>query len=434
MKRLTLAGQMAMLIALCLMIAMAINFVTLVRSRQNSGLEVAVIPAAQKLANAVYEQSAIGQSAGKKHTPSDVSIGVPRVGETARLPKAEEKVGQILAENRLRPVEVRAFHTDASWRAKGILHLSAKLDDGRWITIRSPGPYPLGPTMARLLLQMAALYALIIIPALFVLRRANRALNRLDAATLAPMDSAPVPVDGPRDIQRLTESFNSMKQRISAMIEERNVMLGAIGHDLRTPLTALRLEVEGIADPTNRDVMIGHIESLSDQFEQILLLAREGQVSGPVETVDLAALARRVVEERFSGQDVWIATDGTPGVIGNRVALARLIGNLVDNALRYGGNAEVKIARDNDRAALIVEDRGPGIPAQEFEEALKPFGRLEPSRNVERGGHGLGLAIAAQVTRSHQGSMELGTVEPHGLRVTVLLPLAPADAVTKLET
>src|SRR5262245_15733443 len=132
MKRFTLAGQLAILFALALMIAMTINFVTLVRSRQVSGLEVAIAPAAQKLANAVYEQSTPARMAGgKRHTPSDVSLGVPKVKDTARIPKAEEKVGQILAENRLKPVAVRAFHTDAGWRAKGILHLSAKLDDGR---------------------------------------------------------------------------------------------------------------------------------------------------------------------------------------------------------------------------------------------------------------------------------------------------------------
>src|SRR6185369_1750907 len=131
----------------------------------------------------------------------------------------------------------------------GLLHLAAKLDDGRWISVRSPGPPALGPMIGRLLIQMLLLFVVIVVPALLLLRRSSRALAQLTDATHRPVGSAgqaPLRLDGPSDIRRLTESFNMMQDRIAAMIEDRNVMLGAVGHDLRTPLTALRLEAETV--------------------------------------------------------------------------------------------------------------------------------------------------------------------------------------------
>ena len=441
MKRLTLFAQMALLLALCLAVALAINFATLLETRRNQGLDVAIAPAAQKLADAVAEQT--GQpiarpASASRHTPSEVTLRSPAHPKATRLHSAEPKVGQILHQNRLNPTEVRAFNTGETWRGEGLLHLAAKLDDGRRISVRAPGPPALGPMIGWLLLQMLLLFAVIVVPALLLLHRSSRALARLTEAAHGPVGGAgqaSLPVDGPRDIRRLTESFNAMRGRISAMIEDRNIMLGAVGHDLRTPLTALRLEAEGVADGATRDTLVAHIEAIAAQLDEIIGLARYGQPIANPKPVDLGAVAERLLGGRQAGgAKVSLKIEDRPICLGDETAISGMLQNLVDNALRYGHRADVVVAQDEAAAILLVRDEGPGIPADSMADAVRPFGRLEPSRNPGMGGHGLGLAIVDQVVRSHGGAWSLANITEGGLEVRVALPLAPATAMSTLRT
>jgi len=438
-KRLTLFAQMALLLALCLAVAVANNFVTLLETRRTQGLEVAIAPAAQKLADAVAEQTrqpAPPQSGTPRHTPSEVTTRTPASPRATRLHSAEPKVGQILHQNRLNPKEVRAFNTGETWRAEGLLHLAAKLDDGRWISVRAPGPQALGPMIGWLLLQMLLLFAVIVVPALLLLRRSSRALARLTDAAHRPVGGAgqsPLPVDGPRDIRQLTESFNAMQERIGAMIEERNIMLGAVGHDLRTPLTALRLEAEAVDDGSTRDTLIAHVDGIAAQLDEIIGLARYGQPIANPKPVDLAAIAERLIgAHRAAGMDVSLQVDDRPICLGDAAAIGGMLQNLVENALRYGDRADLRLAQDKGAAVLLVRDQGPGIPAESVADAVRPFGRLEPSRNPGMGGHGLGLAIVDQVVRSHSGEWSLTNMPEGGLEIRVVLPLAPAAATSTL--
>jgi signal transduction histidine kinase len=287
--------------------------------------------------------------------------------------------------------------------------------------------------MARVLEKMLLLFAVIALPALLLLRRSGRALRRLTDAARGPVGSVipqPLPVEGPKDVRQLTESFNSMRTRIATMIEDRNVMLGAVGHDLRTPLTALRLEAEGVADPDSRTALVKQIEAIAGQLDEIIRLARYGQPVVDPERLDVSRIIRNLVDIRYAAtRDLIVLSGAGPAQVeGDPTALARMVQNLIDNALRYGERAEVTVGRSGQSALLIVGDRGPGISSGRIADAVRPFGRLEPSRNVDMGGHGLGLAIVEQVVRAHGGEWSVANRAGGGLEVRVLLPLAPDDA------
>lgn len=427
--------QLILLFAISLFAMLAINIATLADARRSNGLEVAIAPAAQKLAKAVAERSQNGKATSK--TASEVSLASPKVAESARIQSAERRVGAVLAQNQVKAREVRAFHTTAGWQDSGSLQLAARLDDGRWISVRAPGPPPFGPLVARLVMQLTAVYLLVALPALFVLHRSARALKQLTLAAGSPVVSRapePIAVAGPSDVRGLIRSFNAMRDRIAAMIEDRDVMLGAVAHDLRTPLTALRLEAEGVSDEATRTALVEQVESLEQQFAEILDLARFGQTMAIDELIDLAVLAD-VIPPRLPSEDaarITFAIEGRPMLFGNEAALVRMIANLVDNGLRYGKRVTVSIGSDGQDALVRVDDDGPGIAEDQRAMALRPFGRLDSSRNPEQGGHGLGLAIVDRIASAHHGTVALAAAPGGGLRVDVRLPLASAVTGTKL--
>ena len=443
MRRLTLAGQMALLIAFCVLVAQAINVAIVLENRQASGIDAAIAPAAQQLATlALADRDApvapepatpvvatptATKNASAHHRPQ-VTRSAPIAANAERLAPAETRATQIFHDNQLRPRAIRAVRSGRGIRASGVIHLAAQLDDGRWISVRVPGPPPLEPILLELLLQAVVVYLIIVVPALLLLRRSGSTLRRLThAAAGFPADVRPaaLPIAGPRDVRALIDSFNAMGQRIAAMIEEKNVMLGAIGHDLRTPLTAMRIEAEAIEQPDARHAIVDAIEGMHRQLENILVLARFSRAPGPSEPVDLGALAAATVESyQAADQPVRLALDGAPQVAGDRAALGRAMANLVDNALRYASGATVHVGAEDSMAVVSVDDDGPGIAPDRLAEAVAPFGRLDRSRNAAHGGHGLGLAIVDSIARLHRGRLELLPRHPAGLSARILLPLA----------
>ena len=429
MRRLTLAGQMAVMLAICILVAQAVSFALVVETRRSSNLDAAIVPAAQRLATAVANRTqgvAPPPSARATHQPK-VSAKAPIAANAARLGAAETRVSQALAEQRIRPRAIRAVHADATLLSPGVIRLAVQLDDGQWLSVLAPGPTPLGPVIAGLAVQAAALYLVLLLLALLVLRRSSRSLRRLAEASnslLGPTPYPPLPIEGPRDVRALIASFNAMEQRLSAMIREKNIMLGALGHDLRTPLTALRLEAASVAEPEIRDAMVATIEAMHAQFENILALARfDGEAARA--PFDLSASIAAVVDfYRSAGQSVTLKTIAPSTILdGNEEGVRQALRNLIDNALRYAGAAEVGLVAGEANAIVEVADHGPGIAAHQLAEAVAPFGRLEQSRS--RGsGHGLGLAIVEAVARLHGGQLDLAANSPSGLVARLVLPVA----------
>lgn len=244
------------------------------------------------------------------------------------------------------------------------------------------------------------------------------ALGRGDAGQI-------VPETGPRDVQRAARSFNTMQERLTRLLEDQRATLRAIGHDLRTPLTSLRIRAEDLPDGLQRDRFIAMIDDLTTMTGEILSWAKDVSTPEPMAKVDLASLVDTVVEgyaER--GDDVEFVEPVIDVVaVCRRTSLRRALTNLIDNALKYAGQARISLALVDGDVAIRVDDDGPGIPDGELAAVLKPFTRLETSRNRETGGVGLGLSIAHSIIAHHGGRLSLHNRVPKGLRVTLTLPL-----------
>jgi signal transduction histidine kinase len=266
-----------------------------------------------------------------------------------------------------------------------------------------------------------------------ILRRITQplaALTRQVAHFAATQDpSGQVAPMGPEDVRRLIVALNAMEWRIASLLDEKDVMLGAIGHDLKTPLAALRVRIESVEDEAERARMAHTIEDIVRTLDDILSLARVGRPSDPLERTELSALVAAVVEEyEDMGEPVELG-ETTRTVLELRPTwLRRALRNLIGNALRYGERARVAMERDEGRVVIRIDDDGPGIPEDSLEAMMHPFIRGDPSRNTETGGAGLGLALARAIAEQHGGALVLanrrgatGAVE--GLRAEITLPL-----------
>lgn len=305
----------------------------------------------------------------------------------------------------------------------------AGITDGNgWDVVRAPIRKPheeFGPLFP--LLQAGALTLLLSFVLWLVLRRITGPLAQLTTRTeefsRRPGQSEPMEPHGPEDVRRLIGAHNAMEARIGAMLAEKDVMLGAIGHDLKTPLAALRVRVESVENAAARERMIDSIEDITLTLDEILALARAGKSDAASERTDLAALAASVVEEfEDMGETVELETQRIVAPI-HLTWLKRGLRNLVSNALRYGENARLTVLREGDTAVLRVEDSGPGIPEDRMADMLEPFTRGEASRNRSTGGAGLGLTLARAVAEQHGGELNLSNRPEGGLRAEFRLAL-----------
>ncbi len=298
---------------------------------------------------------------------------------------------------------------------------------GGWRMLRTPPPPSISGWQARTSLWFG-ISALAMLPfAWGFARRLTRpirnfadAVERLDHDRDAP----PVPVEGPAELQLTALALNAMHERLRATMRERTAMIGAIAHDLRTPLARIAFRIEAAPDRIRGPVQ-ADIEQMREMVAATIGFLRGDAGTGERKPVDLAAIARRLAGEATdTGSVVAIAEIERAVVSGDRSALERLIQNLIDNAVKYAGAAELLVRHDVDRARLTVADRGPGIPEEELDRMFEPFERHEPSRSRSTGGLGLGLAIARSIALAHGGSISAQNRPGGGLAVTVDLPLA----------
>lgn len=258
--------------------------------------------------------------------------------------------------------------------------------------------------------------------ALFYVRRLTRPLGELaNAARAAGRGdrSARVAEDGPREMRDAATAFNDMQGRIARFDAERMRTLAAVGHDMRTPITSLRIRAE-LLDAADAAPMVRTLDEMTVMANGLVAYARGAGEAEAVEHFDLARLLARLCEER--GAD--LKAEAAVAVMARPVALERAVGNLIDNAIRYGGGCRVRLSRDFDAAIITVEDDGPGIPPERLADMFEPFVRGDDSRSVETGGAGLGLSIARAIVTAHGGVIVLENRAEHGLRATIRLPSA----------
>lgn len=283
--------------------------------------------------------------------------------------------------------------------------------------------------LSTLIGQTLLLYVLLVGGLAWLLRRITRPIAALTKrvehfAATRELDGQLEPT-GPDDTRRLIAAHNAMEERIAALLNEKDVMLGAIGHDLKTPLAALRVRIESVEDDAERAKMVASIEDITRSLDDILSLARVGRPSDPMERTDLGALVASVVEEyEDMGEPVELAeTERLPMRL-RATWLKRAMRNLIGNAVRYGARARVSLARENGFAVLRIEDDGPGIPEGDIAAMMEPFARGDSSRNRETGGSGLGLTLASAIAEQHGGSLRLSNRPAgQGLIAELRLPL-----------
>ncbi len=268
--------------------------------------------------------------------------------------------------------------------------------------------------------------------ALLVMQRETRPLARLAAAVDRVDLSADAPLlpDARRsapEIRAVIAAFNRLQARLSEMLRGRMTLIGGIAHDVRTFATRLRLRVEKIPDEAEQLRAIADIDDMIRLLDDALLSSRVGAGQLSQEMVEFAALVEAEARDRQAqGCDVKITMEGAAGdaiVLGDRLALRRVVGNIVDNAVKYGRVAHVQVRLTRDAVMLTVDDEGPGIPADQRQAMLEPFNRLETSRNRSTGGAGLGLAVVRSLVEAHAGTIEIAEAPRGGTRVNVVLPV-----------
>lgn len=315
-------------------------------------------------------------------------------------------------------------------RDANIIVISIALSDrdgaARWLNVMTSGVSPDRGLPAGMPFATVMLMSLIFVVgvALWLSARLTRPLRHLAQAAAAAGRgdrTARVPEEGAREVRAAASAFNAMQAQIAQFDGERLRTLAAVGHDLRTPMTSLRIRAELIDDAALRDPMIRTLDEMAVMADGLVTFAREGRDAEEALPLDLGALLAQVTTDRgvaFDGGAAPVRITGRP------VGLGRAFGNLIDNAQRYGGTADVTLTTAQGSAMVTVDDTGPGIPADRLDAVFEPFVRGDESRSTDTGGAGLGLSIARTIVLAHGGEITLANRDTGGLRATVTLPLA----------
>ncbi len=303
---------------------------------------------------------------------------------------------------------------------------------GAWLTVgvRVPPPLPWhSPSFLTAFALMTAVAALLTV---WAVRRLTAPVRTLAAAAERlgrDVNAPPLAEDGPTEVATAAAAFNTMATRIRRFVDDRTFLLTAIGHDLRTPITRLKLRVEFIEDEEQRRKMLADLDELETMVAATLDFGRDTTTAEPVVPLDLALLCQTVLDEAADVRPEAterLVYSGPPHLTARArtSTLKRALGNLVGNAIAYGGSALLTLVPPQEGVARIeIEDEGPGIPPADLERVFQPFQRLEASRNRETGGTGLGLPIARNILRAHGGDVTLVNRARGGAKAIVTLPV-----------
>jgi len=306
----------------------------------------------------------------------------------------------------------------------GTVVAGMRLPDGHWLnmSIYMPPPRPWHSPAFLLAFVLMTLAAAVL--TLWAVRRLTAPVATLAAAAERlgrDVNAAPLPEDGPSEVATAAAAFNTMAGRMRRLLQDRSFMLAAIGHDLRTPITRLKLRAEFMEDDEQRRKMLSDLDELEAMVSAALAVGRDTSIDEPPSEVDLVELVRTVLDETAdarpdSAEKLTYSGPDHLTVRARPFALKRAVTNVVSNAVKYGGCASVTLG------ALTVEDEGPGIPPDDLERLFQPFQRLEQSRSRETGGVGLGLTITRNILRAHGGEATMGNRPGGGARATMTLP------------
>ena len=436
----SLIGQLVFAVAVMLFVAQAINFVLLSRGQKQQTLAHGGGMAVARVIDAIerdrrgdfrrprndHEERERAQKLVISDTPPPIPAGA------VRLPDLAAYVSGLLDETNIRADAIDAWALPPRQRMRRpafpdrAVIVVAKVD-GRYFAVRTRIAAGGNRLQGFLVWQTLTLYLLLLIPIMLIAWRAARPLRDLTRAARASpalRDAEPLKEEGPSDVRELIGAFNAYRSRISTMLSDKDRMLGAVGHDLRTPLASLRVRVEQIDDDVLRGKMIASIEEMTAMLTDILALARSGAGTEVQERIPLRELIGELAadyDER--GKDVAIAAIADAVVLARPMLLKRALRNLVDNALAYGVRARLSVVVEDGQARIVVSDDGAGLSDEQIRTLIEPFARGEQSRNRATGGAGLGLSIARDIAEGEGGALTLGNRDGGGLDAVIALPV-----------
>lgn len=313
-----------------------------------------------------------------------------------------------------------------------VLLASVHLAGGEWLTVGSVlwGFKPFWS--AGFFVPLVAMTVVVLGLSAWAVRRAAAPLGLFARAAERlgiDMDALPLPEDGPAEVRRAAHAFNTMQRRLQELVHGRTRMLAAISHDLRTPITRLRLRAELIEGEEDRAKTLADLDGMEAMIASTLAFARDEAAREERTQLDLAALLQSLCDDAAdAGRPAFYRGPDHCPFAGRPTALKRALANLIGNALAYGGRAEVGLVTTRQAVVVTVDDAGPGLPETELTRVFQPFYRVEASRSRETGGVGLGLAVVAAVVRAHGGEVVLTNRPEGGLRASVTLPSSPPGA------
>ncbi|MFZ3083064.1 ATP-binding protein [Rhodoferax ferrireducens] len=326
----------------------------------------------------------------------------------------------------------------AAGMGMGMMHgnmprgFDVRLQGGQWL--RFSGARQLDtPALPRdLILRLAVTLMIVTAVVMLAVRQATQPLKQLAQAadTLGrDLDAPALAEEGPTETRRAAQAFNRMQARIKRLVNERSRALAAVSHDLRTPLTRLRLRAELVDDETLRDQMAADLDAMAAMIDATLDYLRGLQTSEAVRPIDINALLASMSEDALVlGRRISIQGQALAPYTGRLSALRRALQNLIDNAIKYGTCAHLRVDDDAGELRIMVEDEGPGIEPHELARVTEPYYRPDASRSSATGGVGLGLSIAKDIALLHGGDLVLTNRAQGGLCATLKLPRVAAAA------
>jgi len=435
----SLIGQLVLAVAAMLFVAQGINFVMLARGQKQQTLAHGGGMAIARIIDAIDRDRRgridNGAASGRHDRVQKLLITdrpPPLIPGSVPLADLSAYVADLLSEGGVKASEVSAWAMPLRPRAQKasypgrVVVVSARVD-GRYFTVRSRIPATGGRLQGFLLWQTLSLYLLLLVPIILIAWRVAaplRELTRAVRANPAARDLPPIDEAGPSDVRDLIAAFNAYRARIGTMLADKDRMLGAVGHDLRTPLASLRVRVEQVDDDRLREKMIASIEEMTAMLADILALARSGAGTEAPEAIALPLLLRELTADYGEqGKDVAAGALAEAAVRARPMLLRRALRNLIDNALAYGVRARLSVVREGDHARIIVSDDGPGLTDEQIRTLVEPFARGEQSRNRATGGAGLGLSIAREIAAGEGGELVLANRPGGGLDAAIVLPV-----------
>lgn len=307
-----------------------------------------------------------------------------------------------------------------------VIVVSMALGDGSWANVTIVKFKGLQGTSRGLIVSTTLMAIGVVLISLLLVRWLTRPLRRFAEAARGFSGETEVQAlkeRGPQEVRDAARAFNEMQARIRRLIDDRTLTLAAISHDLKTPLTRLRLRLEDVGDADTRERISADIREMEQMIGDTIAFLRGESPTETVKTLDLTALLATICDE-LADEGARVSLVGSRHVVvaGRHLDLRRAFSNLIQNAVKYGEAATISVAERDQHIHVVIDDEGPGIPEDQLEAVFAPFFRLETSRSRATGGVGLGLTLARRILRTHGGDVMLTNRVPRGLCVTARLP------------